>query len=238
MHDEELQETCNDDATSSSDNSDNFSYDTPCCKNLCNAYEEMFSFQQMITDDSISEEDNGIEFEDLVNFCDLQSEKIRLTELENDSSIEFEDGYNSGEDLHNLVNDGASVTFHELAVLLMTLKMAFNLSTIALNFILKIILLILPVGRRGVIKNVKQLYEFFHSQDLSMKKHYYCGKCEFYIGCEQKECPVCKEDIHAGKYFVEIPLEEELQKVMKRKLHFVLWKSCVSCSPTDHAITF
>ena len=67
------------------------------------------------------------------------------------------------------------MTFHDLAALLITLKTAFNLSSNALSFVIKIISLTLPVERRGQLKSIKQLSDYFHSKYLNMKKHFYCN---------------------------------------------------------------
>lgn len=192
--------------------------------NETDTYVQMFNYQQMVNSndegDTCTDTYMDIEFDDLVSMHDLESENVLISEMETDSAIEFQDETLEEDSLDQLVNQGASMTFHDLAVLLITLKTAFNLSSIALSFVIKIISLALPVEQRGHLKSIKQLYDYFHSKDLNMKKHFYCDHCEFYIGSEQMDCPVCEKHSNSDKYFVQIPLEEELQKVIKRN-----WKN-------------
>lgn len=188
-------------------------------------YTDMFDFQQTQTNtEACDDEHSIIELEELVT-RDLDSEMVHVFESdwgEWDSDIKLEDT-NLFEDFNDRepVNEGASLTFHDLAVLLITLKTSFNVTSITLSFIIKIISLVLPPERRGKLRSLKQLYAYFNSQDLSFRKHYYCQNCEFYLGLdkdsiEKQGCPSCGKK-NTDKYFVDIPLEAELQKNLERK---------------------
>ena len=41
------------------------------------------------------------------------------------------------------------------------------------------------------LKDIKQSYQYFLSNKLPIKKNYYIGKCEYYLGSEDKVYSLC-----------------------------------------------
>ncbi|XP_060589045.1 uncharacterized protein LOC132744372 isoform X2 [Ruditapes philippinarum] len=187
--------------------------------------------------DIYSELDNDIELSsenvDLVE--DLYEEIDEMEDFDvHLDSIEIVEPCIKDRDFYSeKVIDSASVTFHDLAVLLLSAKSKFNLSAVALNYIIKITALILPEDRR-LLNSLNQLYSYVNEKDTDVRKHFYCGFCQFYIGMDQSTesqcCPSCNK-LNNYEYFVEIPLENELKGVVERNLKHLSYRDEKN---TDH----
>ena len=106
----------------------------------------MFRHQQLLTRESSLDSDDDvesfcdeptqIEFEDnLVSLQDCISEYIQLEDIESDTNIEIEEErVYEDEPLF----EGSGTSFHDLAALLMTLKITFNISAVAKDYLANI----------------------------------------------------------------------------------------------------
>ena len=83
---------------------------------------------------SYRDEPTEILFEDnLVSLQDCISDNIQLKDKESDTHIEIEEeSVCENEPLF----EGSGTSFHDLAALLITLKITFNISAVALNFVI------------------------------------------------------------------------------------------------------
>lgn len=135
-------------------------------------------------------------------------------ELHHDMLDFQECDYNLEDDvIDDFICSGSSLSFHEFAVLIMTLKTVFNLPCIALSFILKIMKSAMPPSNR--VPSLSKLYEYFQGKDDLLKKHFYCSNCDNYIEDIQNftECGKCNNK--ETQFFVEIPLKEELKSILE-----------------------
>lgn len=176
-----------------------------CEQNITSGMDSVYDVEHVLEDICEDDTDSCIHLEKIDDEWDLDID----LELE-----EMEPSFCHTDPISSL----SKLTFRDLSVLLVTLKVTFNLSAIALNFIIKIISLTLPENKRQHLRNVNQLYSQFCKKD-TIKKHSYCQYCAYYIGSDitLTSCPTCEKDICADKYFVELPLETELPKVLERK---------------------
>lgn len=102
-------------------------------------YDMLFDLQQQIGDDGdvVNDENDEIDIDDddfNIDIDEDESDEVFL-----DDPINFPE-FNP----FQLLYTGAKVTYHDLAVLLITLKTAFNTSAILLLFVMKIIKMVVP----------------------------------------------------------------------------------------------
>lgn len=154
--------------------------------------------------------------------CDNVELQFDMPDFDFDFEEEDEDDFlhltEDATDHAGFLYEGADITLHELAVLLITLKTAFNLSAIALSFVLQILRLVIPKNS-ATFKSLKELYAYFGTVNVQMRRHFYCGNCQYYVGVKKpspdQECELCKKK--KFHHFVDIPLENELQKIIQRE---------------------
>lgn len=126
--------------------------------------------------------------------------------LEKDLSFE--------EEIIDSICNNSSLSFHEIAVLIMTVKSTFNLSCTAIAFMLKIMKLTMPKDNQ--IPSLSKLYDYFEGNEALFSKHNLCGMCDNYTGTDASECNKYKN--MKVQFFVEIPLKEELKRILQSKL--------------------
>ncbi|KAJ8316716.1 hypothetical protein KUTeg_005735 [Tegillarca granosa] len=177
-------------------------------------YENLFNrFTSLVDENDVGECDNvELQF-DMPDF-DFDFEE----EDEDDFLLLTEDAT----DHAGFLYEGADITLHELAVLLLTLKTAFNLSAIALSFVLQILRLVIPKNS-ATFKSLKELYAYFGTVNVQMRRHFYCGNCQYYVGVKKpspdQECELCKKK--KFQHFVDIRLENELQKIIQNNWKYL-----------------
>lgn len=126
--------------------------------------------------------------------------------LEEDLSFE--------EEIIDSICNNSSLSFHEFAVLIMTLKSTFNLSSTTVAFMLKIMKLAMPKDNQ--IPSLSKLYDYFQGNEALFSKHNFCGRCDNYMGTDASECNKCNNK--KVQFFVEIPLKEELKRILQSKI--------------------
>ena len=136
----------------------------PCSSasnDLLEDYESMFRYQQK--QNARENEMETVELEDQV--FQILDDDLVITQDTEDGELELKidlDDDDNLSDNHNYfepVNDGASVSFHDLAVLLITLKTTFNIKSISLSFVLKIIFLVVTKERRNKLLSIKPVFK-------------------------------------------------------------------------------
>ncbi|PWA27313.1 hypothetical protein CCH79_00021020, partial [Gambusia affinis] len=122
---------------------------------------------------------------------------------------------------------GSSVSVRALLLLLLAFILKHDLSKAATKDLLALLNLMVPGCIPSSLHFIKK-----HLTDIDKKTeiHLYCPRCENYLGVEPgTECGVCQQRLskksllEKANYFLVLPLENQLRKVLKR-LHSKLGK--------------
>ncbi|XP_016531947.1 uncharacterized protein LOC103144942 isoform X1 [Poecilia formosa] len=122
---------------------------------------------------------------------------------------------------------GSSVSVRALLLLLLAFILKHDLSKAATKDLLALLNLMVPGCIPSSLQFIKK-----HLTDIDKKTeiHLYCPRCENYLGVEPgTECGVCQQRLskksllEKANYFLVLPLENQLRKVLKR-LHSKLGK--------------
>lgn len=119
------------------------------------------------------------------------------------------------------VYHGAPITVTESAVLILSFVMRHKLNGECLSDLLTLISLHCLTSN-VFLNSVYKFKSFFSVLKSPLLIHRFCCSCEFLIKSDQNFCPVCSSNILDKKntsYFVEIPLQSQLEQFFKRA-HF------------------
>ncbi|KAM4717502.1 uncharacterized protein FYW61_017580 isoform 2-T2 [Anableps anableps] len=115
---------------------------------------------------------------------------------------------------------GSSVSVRSLLLLLLAFILKHDLSKAATKDLLALLNLVVPGCIPSSLQFIKR-----HLTDIDKKTeiHLYCPRCENYLGVEPgTECGVCQQRLskksllEKANYFLVMPLENQLRKVLKR----------------------
>ncbi len=162
--------------------------------------------------------------------CELNCKThIELTEeiadLMEEIEIEDADTENPNENNENsLLYKEARVTVGESLLLIMTFSMRHKLSMIATADLLKLIELHCPSSNLAV-SEMRKFRQYFKHLNHPIKKHFSCPnpKCQVYISSEKPKendvCQICGERQSENSFFIEVPVEDQLQTILSRKFY-------------------
>lgn len=138
---------------------------------------------------------------------------------------------------HKLLYENARVTVGESLLLTMAFIMRYKLSMVASDDLLKLLELHCPMSSLAV-KEMSKFRQYFQYLSHPIKQHYCCPnpKCQVYISAEkpgeEDVCRVCGELLSGKSFFIEAPVEEQLQTILSRE-----YFSFFGTSTYGHGIT-
>ena len=139
--------------------------------------------------------------------------------------------------MHKLLYENARVTVGESLLLTMAFIMRYKLSMVASDDLLKLLELHCPMSSLAV-KEMSKFRQYFQYLSHPIKQHYCCPnpKCQVYISAEkpgeEDVCRVCGELLSGKSFFIEAPVEEQLQTILSRE-----YFSFFGTSTYGHGIT-
>ena len=146
-----------------------------------------------------------------------------------DMSVNFEhlinpthaESSSDNNDYSRPIHDHTPVSCQEALLVLMAIKLRHKLSNLALEDIISFCNLLLP-SKNSFVKDAVAFNQFFQQLKHPITKHFYCPnkKCQMYVGSsfppqsEGTACSQCGFKLSAKFFFIEIPLENQLQTLL------------------------
>ena len=173
--------------------------------------EESNTVQEEISDMYIYTE----ELASLIEEIEVEKVALGVKETE-DKSIE-----------HELLYQGSRITVGESLALTMVFIMRHKLSMVASNDLISLLELHCP-KENNAVKGLSQFKEHFQYLKHPMKRHFCCPnpKCQVYISVGKPKdgdvCRICSGPLSDKSFFIELPVEDQLQTILSRKLYNIL----------------
>ena len=127
------------------------------------------------------------------------------------------------------------ITVGESLALTMAFIVWHKLSTVASNDLISLLELHCP-KENNAVKGLSQFKEHFQYLKHPMKKHFCCPnpKCQVYISVGKPKdgdvCRICSGPLSDKSFFIELPVEDQLQTILSRKLYIIrLYTVVVQC---------
>lgn len=136
---------------------------------------------------------------------------------------------------HELLYQDSRITVGESLALTMALIMRHKLSMVASNDLISLLELHCP-KENNAVKALSQFKEHFQYLKHPMKKHFCCPnpKCQVYISVGKPKdggvCRICSGPLSDKSFFIELPVEDQLQTILSRKLYNILLYKYVLCT--------
>lgn len=209
----------------------------------------MFSFDTDDNDSLICESAAADEFNEFVSLMQDISANEEFLEDSNTAHEEISDTYVYTEELASLIEEievdkvawglketkdestesellyeGSRITVGESLALTMAFIMRHKLSMVASNDLISLLELHCP-KENNAVKGLSQFKEYFQYLKHPMKKHFCCPnpKCQVYISVGKPKdgdvCRICRGPLSEKSFFIELPVEEQLQTILSRKLY-------------------
>ncbi|XP_044165512.1 uncharacterized protein LOC122949481 [Acropora millepora] len=136
----------------------------------------------------------------------------------------------------DVLYSGAPLTSSTSFVLLLTFVMKHKLTREAFNDLLLVIEAHCP-RPNNCKTSVKKLLEFGSQANEDLEKHYFCDYCKAYCGKGTGNCNICGQRISkGGGFFIEVPVEKQLQMFFTGKFPFCSLKAAMSWQHPWHNI--
>ena len=136
----------------------------------------------------------------------------------------------------DVLYSGAPLTSSTSFVLLLTFVMKHKLTREAFNDLLLVIEAHCP-RPNNCKTSVKKLLEFGSQANEDLEKHYFCDYCKAYFGKGTGNCNICGQRISkGGGFFIEVPVEKQLQMFFTGKFPFCSLKAAMSWQHPWHNI--
>ena len=136
---------------------------------------------------------------------------------------------------HELLYQYSRITVGESLALTMAFIMQHKLSMVASNDLISLLELHCP-KENNAVKGLSQFKEHFQYLKHPMKKHFCCPnpKCQVYISVGKPKdgdvCRICSGPLSDKSFFIELPVEDQLQTILSRKLYNILLYKYVLCT--------
>lgn len=136
---------------------------------------------------------------------------------------------------HELLYQDSRITVGESLALTMAFIMRHKLSMVASNDLISLLELHCP-KENNAVKALSQFKEHFQYLKHPMKKHFCCPnpKCQVYISVGKPKdggiCRICSGPLSDKSFFIELPVEDQLQTILSRKLYNILLYKYVLCT--------
>ena len=136
---------------------------------------------------------------------------------------------------HKLLYQDSRITVGESLALTMAFIMRHKLSMVASNDLISLLELHCP-KENNAVKALSQFKEHFQYLKHPMKKHFCCPnpKCQVYISVGKPKdggvCRICSGPLSDKSFFIELPVEDQLQTILSRKLYNILLYKYVLCT--------
>ena len=121
-------------------------------------------------------------------------------------------------------DENARITVGESLLLTMAFIMRPKLSMVASDDLISLLELCCPKDNNAV-KTLSKFREYFQYLKHPMREHFGCPnpKCQVYISANKPKdgdvCPICSEPLSGKSFFIELPVEDQLQTILSRKCH-------------------
>ena len=142
--------------------------------------------------------------------------------------MNFEDSINKEEVEQELLYDNAQITLGESLLLTMAFIVRHKLSMVASDDLIALLELHCPQNN-NTVKGLKKFREYLEYLRHPIKKHFCCvnPKCQVYISASKpkdgdvckKKIKICSEPLSGKSFFIELPIEDQLQTILSRKFH-------------------
>ncbi|XP_062593832.1 uncharacterized protein LOC134255326, partial [Saccostrea cucullata] len=184
------------------------------------------SFHDIISEIMENQISTENDVEDDFSFEDLIPDDENETIAENEDDLLFTEQEDMESYTSNLIQNeatiypGHSMSIHHSMVLILLYAICHSISGAQLADTLTLISLHCLHTHPG-LKSIYMFKSYFADMQSPLKKHYFCKKCMTNIKEDDKVCPSenCGRTFSGAKnkdYFIEIPLEEQLKKIMQR----------------------
>ena len=146
-------------------------------------------------------------------------EEVEVEKLDVGTSEETSDG-----NLENQLYENGRITVGESLLLIMAFIVRHKLSMVATNDLISLLELHCPKDNNAV-KGLSKFREYFQHLKNPLRKHYACPnpKCQVYISASQPKegdvCGTCGTPLSEKSFFIEFPIEDQLQTILSRKFH-------------------
>lgn len=160
--------------------------------------------------------------ENLVSFTEEVADLIEEIKEENINVDTEETKSRNIED--ELLYDNGRITVGESLLLTMALIMRHKLSMVASDDLITLLELHCP-KENNAVKGLSKFREYLQYLKHPMKKHFCCPnpKCQVYISASKPldgdVCRICSTPLSGKSFFIELPLEDQLQTILSRKLY-------------------
>ena len=127
---------------------------------------------------------------------------------------------------HELLYQDSRITVGESLALTMAF-MRHKLSMVASNDLISLLELHCP-KENNAVKGLSQFKEHFQYLKHPMKRHFCCPnpKCQVYISVGKPKdgdvCRICSGPLSDKSFFIELPVKDQLQTILSRKLYNIL----------------
>lgn len=162
---------------------------------------------------------NEFKYETQVELTEDIADLMEEIEIE-DASAKTQDENNES----NLLYEQAKVTVGESLLLIMTFSIRHKLSMVATADLLRLIELHCPLSNLAITE-MRKFRQYFKHLNHPIKKHFSCPnpKCQVYISSEEPKendvCKICGQPVSTNYFFIEIPIEDQLQTIFSRKFY-------------------
>lgn len=153
---------------------------------------------------------------------EIEVEKVAMgVEETEDESTELE-----------LLYEDSRITVGKSLALIMAFIMQHKLSMVASNDLISLLELHCP-KENNAVKGLSQFKEYFQYLKHPMKKHFCCPspKCQVYVSVGKPKdgdvCRICSGPLSEKSFFIELPVEDQLQTILSRKLYNIILYMCV-----------
>ena len=191
-------------------------------------FDEFVSLMQNIpANEEFPEESNTVheEIQDTYMYSEELASLIEEIEVEK-VALDVEETKDESKE-HKLLYEDSRITVGESLALTMAFIMRHKLSMVASNDLISLLELHCP-KENNAVKGLSQFKEYFQYLKHPMKKHFCCPnpKCQVYVSVGKPKdgdvCRICTGPLSAKSFFIELPVEDQLQTILSRKLYNVI----------------
>jgi len=178
-------------------------------------------------EDQLHEDRETVHEENQVTFTEELSDLIEEIEVEN-ARVDTEEPKNQNVE-HELMYENARITVGESLLITMAFIMRHRLSMVASDDLIALLQLHCP-KENNAVKGLSQFREYFQFLKHPMKKHFCCPnpKCQVYISASKPKdgevCRICSVPLSGKSFFIELPVEDQLQTILSRKFYSFVCK--------------
>ncbi|XP_021344066.1 uncharacterized protein LOC110443942 [Mizuhopecten yessoensis] len=115
------------------------------------------------------------------------------------------------------IYEGATITTGQSALLILSLAFRHSLTGECISDILTCVSLHC-LRKNSIHSSLYKFRKYFSELKTNLKLHSYCQKCDYLLTQDNRICPVCSSETDdSSTYFVEIPVEEQISELFRRK---------------------